>query len=129
MSLYRLLLPCVLLAACVPCVGQNWPQWRGPFLNGSTTETGLPTEWSTTQGVLWVTPIGPGSSTPVVFGDKVFISDVDRATNDVVALCIDASSGKVLWLSAYCVPVTVGKVMVCVAFETAKATATIGATE
>ena len=77
---------------------ENWPQWRGPFLNGSTTETNLPSSWSTTENVAWVTPMpGPGSATPIVWGDRVFMSSVDKANKSVVAMCINAKDGKVLW--------------------------------
>jgi len=78
---------------------ENWPQWRGPFLNGSTTETGLPTTWSETENVAWVTRMpGPGAATPVVWNDRVFVTSVDRKNKAVVAICIDANRGKALWV-------------------------------
>jgi outer membrane protein assembly factor BamB len=77
---------------------ENWPHWRGPFLNGSTTETGLPTTWSKTENVAWVTPMpGPGSSTPIVWGDRVFVTSVEDKSKMLVAICVDAKDGKVLW--------------------------------
>jgi len=77
---------------------ENWPQWRGPFLNGSTTETGLPATWSKTENVAWVAPMpGPGSGTPIVWGGRVFVSSVDAKAKAVVALCVDANTGKLLW--------------------------------
>ncbi|MCX5670323.1 MAG: pyrrolo-quinoline quinone, partial [Planctomycetota bacterium] len=39
----------------------EWPQWRGPAFNGSTTETRLPEKFSPTENVAWVTPL-PGQS-------------------------------------------------------------------
>src|SRR5215207_10369270 len=39
---------------------ENWPQWRGPNFNGSTSEKKLPTQWSRTEGVVWTTPM-PGT--------------------------------------------------------------------
>ena len=81
-----------------PGRAENWPQWRGPFLNGSTTETGLPASWSKTENVAWkaVMP-GPSAATPIVWGDRVFISSVNKSTGDLLAMCIDARVGKVLW--------------------------------
>ena len=107
--------------ALLACVGlsasaANWPQWRGPFLNGSTTETGLPATWSTTENIAWVTPLpGPGASTPVVWGGRVFVTALGkqpapppgqgaakqakqpRPLRDILAICLDAGTGKVLW--------------------------------
>lgn len=54
---------------------RNWPQWRGPERNGVSKETELPLEWSATKNVLWKTPIeGRGHSSPVVWGDRLFLT-------------------------------------------------------
>jgi outer membrane protein assembly factor BamB len=53
----------------------NWPQWRGPDGQGVSPETGVPTEWSTTENVAWKTAIpGRGHSSPVVWGDRLFLT-------------------------------------------------------
>ena len=53
----------------------DWPQWRGPSGTGTTTETGLPVKWSATENVAWKAPIGGlGVSTPIVVGDRVFVT-------------------------------------------------------
>jgi len=89
--------------ACLTLIGstasaEDWPQWRGPFFNGSTTESGLPTTWSKTENVAWVTPLpGMSGATPIVFGDRVFVSSVDAQTNDLLAICLSRNDGKVLW--------------------------------
>ena len=91
----------LILAAAGVAFGQNWPQWRGPFFNGSTTETGLPTTWSTSENVAWVAPMpGLAAATPAIWGDRVFVSSTDRATKDLVALCLDAATGKIVWQKA-----------------------------
>ncbi|MFP4055250.1 MAG: PQQ-binding-like beta-propeller repeat protein [Candidatus Brocadiia bacterium] len=89
----------VFLASLLPSVrAENWPQWRGPFLNGSTTETGLPATFSATENVVWATDLpGPSGSTPIVWGDRVFVSSLDVRTKDLVGLCLDARTGEVLW--------------------------------
>lgn len=80
---------------------ENWPQWRGPFHNGSTTETGLPSTWSKTEGVKWATPMpGRAASTPIVWDGKVFLSSVETSSNSLVALCLDSGSGAVEWKQA-----------------------------
>jgi len=82
----------------VAASAENWPQWRGPAFNGSTTETDLPTVFSKTDGVKWVVPMpGASGATPAVWGDRVFVSTVDEAAGRILALCIDARDGKVLW--------------------------------
>ncbi len=76
----------------------DWPQWRGPNFNGSSPETGLPAVFSLEQGVAWSLPMsGPSASTPIVLGNKVFISSVDRENQSLHALCLDRTVGKVLW--------------------------------
>ena len=53
----------------------DWPQWRGPSGTGTTAETGLPVKWSATENIAWKAPIGGlGVSTPIVVGDRVFVT-------------------------------------------------------
>lgn len=76
----------------------DWPHWRGPFLNGSSNEKNLPEKWTTIENVVWVVELpGAGSATPIITGGKVFISSTDRNGNDLLALCLNAQSGKELW--------------------------------
>src|SRR5688572_33066335 len=52
----------------------HWPQWRGPFFNGMARGD-APTSWSDTSNVKWKTEIpGKGHSTPVVWGDRIFLT-------------------------------------------------------
>lgn len=77
---------------------ENWGQWRGPFFNGSTTEKNLPAEWSKTENIAWTLDMpGPAASTPIVWGDRVYVSTTDSAAKSLLAMCIDRGSGKVLW--------------------------------
>lgn len=76
---------------------ENWPQWRGPFFNGSTTEKNLPSTWSKTENVRWVTPLpGPSHATPIVWDDNIFISSPD-ADGNLLLLCLDRPTGKIRW--------------------------------
>ncbi len=55
-------------------VKNSWPQWRGPLATGVAPDADPPTEWSEAKNVKWKVKIpGEGSSTPIVWGDKVFI--------------------------------------------------------
>jgi outer membrane protein assembly factor BamB len=77
---------------------ENWPQWRGPAFNGSTTEKGLPTTFSKTENVLWAADMpGPSAATPIIWNDRVFVSSVDQQAGTLQALCLDRASGKILW--------------------------------
>lgn len=53
----------------------NWPHWRGPSMSGVSAETGLPSRWSSTEGVAWKAAIrGLGVSSPIVWGNGVFVT-------------------------------------------------------
>jgi outer membrane protein assembly factor BamB len=74
---------------------ENWPQWRGPTADGISRETHLPTEWSMTKNLAWTAPLpGMGSSTPAIWGDRIFLTTEDG--NDVAVVCV-STAGKQLW--------------------------------
>jgi hypothetical protein len=53
----------------------NWPQWRGPMASGVAPQANPPLHWSETNHVRWKTPVpGKGHSSPIVFGDAVFVT-------------------------------------------------------
>jgi len=77
---------------------EDWPQWRGPYFNGSTDEKNLPTDWSTTDNIAWrVDLAGCAAATPIIFADRVFLSGVDSDRDMLLALCFDRKTGKLLW--------------------------------
>ena len=52
----------------------DWPQWRGPYFNGSTTEKNLPTNWSKTDNIAWSVDLaGSAAATPIIFRDRVYL--------------------------------------------------------
>jgi len=54
-------------------LAENWPQWRGPDLNGISSEKDLPLRWSATENVAWKATLGGvGVSSPIVAGNLVF---------------------------------------------------------
>lgn len=82
-------------AVCVHA--ENWPQWRGPFFNGSTTEKNLPAQWSKAENVAWVAPLpGRSGATPVVWENAVFVSSPDT-NGDLRLLCLERKTGQVRW--------------------------------
>lgn len=75
----------------------DWPQWRGPFFNGSTTETNLPAQWSKTENVAWTAPLpGQSGATPIIWGDTVFVSSPDEEKN-LLLICLNRADGKERW--------------------------------
>jgi outer membrane protein assembly factor BamB len=61
--------------ATISVAAADWPQWRGPNGTGATHETNLPVRWSASENVIWKAPIGGlGVSTPIVSGDRVFVT-------------------------------------------------------
>jgi outer membrane protein assembly factor BamB len=75
----------------------SWPHWRGPNFNGSTDETGLGETWSKTENVVWKAPMpGPSGSSPVIWGDHVFVSTPDAQKN-LNLICLNRKDGSVRW--------------------------------
>ena len=59
------------------CGAENWPQWRGPGGQGVSTEQQLPTDWAPDTNIAWKPALpGPGHSSPIVWGDRAFVTAV-----------------------------------------------------
>jgi outer membrane protein assembly factor BamB len=79
----------------------EWPQWRGPYRDGISRETGLLTTWPTKgPEVLWRQPCGDGYSTPVVVGDKLYLMEKSSDGKEAV-VCRNAVSGQEIWRHDY----------------------------
>jgi outer membrane protein assembly factor BamB len=77
---------------------ENWPCFRGPTRQGVSTETGLPLKWSATENVAWRTPIpGEAWSSPIIWGDRVFVTTATEEGASCRVLSVDRTSGRVLW--------------------------------
>ncbi|MEI6233709.1 MAG: PQQ-binding-like beta-propeller repeat protein [Planctomycetota bacterium] len=100
MTLNRVVgLVCVATVVCASAVrAENWPNWRGPNYDGSTSETNLPDTLNLDKNLAWkVAAPGRGGATPIIWGDKVFISSADDATKELYAVCYNRKDGAVLW--------------------------------
>ncbi len=77
----------------------NWPAWRGDIAgSGITKQKNLPTKWSKTENVAWRTELpNRGNSTPVVWGDKVFVTQVVEANDFRSTMCFSLKNGELLW--------------------------------
>ena len=77
---------------------ENWPRFRGPTGQGVSSETGVPLHWSATENIAWKTAIpGAGWSSPVVFGDNVFVTSTTDEGKSCHVLCVDRRTGKIRW--------------------------------
>lgn len=90
------------LLACVfyaigPAFAGPWPQWRGPQSSGVSEEPEPPVSWNATQGIRWKRPLQvQGFSSPIVWGDRIFLTGVDEK-NRIQVLSLRRSDGEILW--------------------------------
>jgi outer membrane protein assembly factor BamB len=110
------------LASLVTVAGQAadaeryWPQWRGAHFKGVSTTANPPVTWSETKNILWKVPLpGRGNSTPVVWGDRLFVTSAvpagvageaqhaprgglpQRGMHRFVVMALDRKTGKTMW--------------------------------
>lgn len=114
MGMKRLLLAIAILAK-LAVAGDNWPQWRGPNLDGTSSATGLPITWSTTENVIWKTKLPSwAAATPIIWEDTVFVTSAeegsslnrpnsrlfdsgDSARDRLYLIAVDRKTGAVRW--------------------------------
>lgn len=78
--------------------GEDWPGWRGPRGDGTSHEKNLPLRWSADENIAWKTPIaGVGHSSPVVVGDRVFLTACVLKDKQRILIALDRKDGSVLW--------------------------------
>lgn len=88
----------VTLAATV-ALGENWAGWRGPHRNAVSSEIDLAVKWSADEGVRWKTALpGAGISSPVIWGDRVFLTSSDGPKQDELhVISLSRIDGRELW--------------------------------
>jgi len=85
-----------LVSATVTLTAENWPQWRGPNMNGATEDQGAPIAWSTNSNVLWRVALPEaGNSSPIVWKDRVFVTQAFGKRRAL--MCVDRKTGALLW--------------------------------
>jgi len=74
----------------------NWPQWRGPAMNGTAEEKNLPVRWSAAENITWKLALPDFSgSTPAVWDDRVFLNVAEGT--ELHLFCVDRRTGLELW--------------------------------
>lgn len=98
----------LVLLHVAPCVRADWPGFRGPASLGVGQARGLPIQFGPERNVAWKQPLpGPGSSSPIIVGDRVLVTcysgyGVDKGQGDINKLvrhllCFERKTGKLLW--------------------------------
>jgi outer membrane protein assembly factor BamB len=89
----------VLAAAALQAGGVelNWPEFRGPRGDGTSTATNLPLHWSEQQNVKWQTPIhGRAWSSPVIWDQQIWMTTATTNGRELFVICVDRDSGKII---------------------------------
>lgn len=97
----HLITPTILLFAVSMALADNWPGWRGPGNQGISTEKKAPLNWSPTKNIRWKVEVpGAGVSSPVVWGDHIFLTASDGRANDQLHVyAFHRKDGRILWHS------------------------------
>jgi outer membrane protein assembly factor BamB len=94
---YRLAFITFFFPITVLIAGGNWPQFRGPSGNGHAEVKTAPIRWSETENIRWKTPIhGKGWSSPVIWGDQIWMTTALENGKERFAVCVDRQSGKII---------------------------------
>lgn len=92
----------LVLVSCLLSFGENWNRFRGPTGQGISTEKNLPVFWGRTSNIVWKTEIpGESWSSPIVWGNRVFLTTATDGGVSCRVLCLDAQTGKILWNNEY----------------------------
>jgi outer membrane protein assembly factor BamB len=77
-------------------LADNWPQWRGPSLNGISGEKNLPLKWSAEENITWklAMPSWTGA-TPIIWGERIFLNVAEG--DSLFLWCVDRTKGEPLW--------------------------------
>lgn len=93
---HTIVLPLVLFS--VPVRADNWPAWRGPQGTGVSTERNLPLTWGPKENIRWKVALpAPGNSTPIVWGDRIFLTQALDGGKRRALVAFQRSDGKKLW--------------------------------
>jgi outer membrane protein assembly factor BamB len=79
-------------------LADEWPGWRGPRGDGTSTDTGMPVRWAAGENIRWKVPVpGAGHSSPVIWGDRIFVTSCREEKKERLLLCYDRRDGNLLW--------------------------------
>lgn len=98
-----LALPLLLAASAIPLVAREdaptptWTHFRGPGMQGHSSDTKVPLSWGEKNNLLWKLDLpGDGHSSPIVWGDRIFLTGATNGGKEVHVFCV-STAGKLLW--------------------------------
>ena len=104
---------CAIGGECPAWGGENWTSYRGPGDQGHSNATDLPLRWSESENVVWKTPLaGKAWSSPVIWGDRVWVTTATEDGKELSVVSLDKNSGKIVLAKRlhsvakpqYCIP-------------------------
>lgn len=100
---FRSVLLSVISAACLTplAAAQEWTRFRGPNGTGESQATTIPAQWTEADQNWKVELPGFGHSSPVLWGDKIFLLSADPKTASRFVLCLNAADGQTIWKRVY----------------------------
>lgn len=88
----------LLVTAAAIANADDWPAWRGELGTGLSDESEAPLKWSERENIKWrATLPGPGNSTPVVWEDRVFLTQATDEGKQRSLMCFDRATGQIIW--------------------------------
>ena len=97
----RVLASLALMTICASLTASDWPAWRGPTGQGHSDERNLPLKWGgkNQENVKWKVALkDPGNSTPVVWGDHIFVTQANKGGSERSLICFARADGKIRWI-------------------------------
>ena len=80
----------LLFAVATGLAAENWPQWRGPRFDGTSSAEKIPLRWSRDENLLWRVELpGPAASTPVIWGDRIFLTSTKKGSEALLLMAFD----------------------------------------
>jgi outer membrane protein assembly factor BamB len=87
-----------LLICSMSASAANWPSWRGPNQDNTSPESQFPLSWSREKNIKWRVPLPEaGNSSPIVWGDTVFVTQAVRDGKERTLMAFDRATGKLRW--------------------------------
>lgn len=89
---------CLALTTGFDASAANWERFRGPNGTGVADDKNIPAEWNATKNIVWKAPIpGVGHSSPIIWGDKIFLETATPDFKERMLLCLSTKDGKAIW--------------------------------
>lgn len=98
--LFCLIVGTAFYSAVSSAVAENWPGWRGPQGDGTSSETDVPVSWDgvTGENIAWKTAVpGVGHGSPIVWEDRILLVSCLEQQQQRILLCLDRATGDILW--------------------------------